>query len=71
MAVNVKLHGCDELFEPGDEHVQVILVFQCLKFMIGIILLVGVSERILEIDFKGGPVSFICFWYIGGDVVLK
>jgi len=71
MAVNIKFCGCDELFEPGDESVQVVFVLQCLKFTIGVVLLVGVSERILEIGFKGGPVSFTCFWYVSSDVVLK
>jgi len=71
VAVNVKLCGCDKLFEPGDEGVQVIFVFQHHKFMIGVVLLVGVSERVLEIGFKGGLVSFISFWYVSGNVVLK
>jgi len=71
MAVNVKLCGCDKLFEPGDECVQVICVPQFLKLAIGVILLVGVSEGVFEIGFKGGLVSFICFWYIGSDVALK
>jgi len=71
MAIDVKLHSCDKLFEPGDECVQVIAMPQLLKLAVGVILLVGVSEGILEIGFKGGPVSFICFWYIGGNVALK
>jgi len=44
---------------------------QFLKFTVGVVLLIGVSERVLEIGFKGGPVGFVPFWYIGGNVALK
>ena len=71
MAVDVEFCSCDELLEPGNERVQVIFVLQCLKFAVGIVFLVCVSEHVCEVSQEGGLVDFVSFWYIGSDVVLK
>ena len=49
MTVDVEFRGCDKLFEPGDEHVQVIAVPQFLKLAICVVLLVRISERVCEV----------------------